>query len=276
MSLFDNQTVSIPADQIVVGLNIKNIRTVFPHEGMEQLADSIRRDGLMQPLVIMESEDENGDPVNELIAGERRLRAIKMIRAQDPDFMDSGVPCIMFEGNIHEAKYMNAVENVERENIDDVDLSAWVYGRVAEGVTQTEVGERLHRSTSWVNFRIVFHERAADDVKAAVREGLISFSAAYQLAKNLSQAEQIKWIEKARKLGEKITVDSASSGDEGSEFWASKKPSKKARNKMLVRADALAETGNDIGRGMAIVLRWVDGHLDSEEMEEMVSFEENK
>lgn len=273
MSLFDNQTVSIPADQIVVGLNIKNIRTVFPHEGMEQLADSIRRDGLMQPLVIMESEDENGDPVNELIAGERRLRAIKMIRAQDPDFMDSGVPCIMFEGNIHEAKYMNAVENVERENIDDVDLSAWVYGRVAEGVTQTEVGERLHRSTSWVNFRIVFHERAADDVKAAVREGLISFSAAYQLAKNLSQAEQIKWIEKARKLNEKISVESAANAGDPDK---SKKPSAAARKKMLKRADDLEANGSLLGRGVSLALRWVDGYLEDEEMSEMIAFEEEK
>jgi ParB/RepB/Spo0J family partition protein len=277
MSMFDTEITMVPSANIKVNINIKNIRTRFPHDGIQQLAESILRDGLMQPIVTMPAEDSDGNEIIELVAGERRLRAIRLLQDRDPDFMSEGVPCVMFEGRLHEAKYLNALENVERENIDDVDLSAWVYTRVTfEGVTQTELAERMHRSASWVNFRMVFHEKATEAVKDAVRNGVISFTAAYHLAKNMSQEDQIKWIEKARKLGEKITVDNASSGDGDTEFGASKKPSKKARNKMLVRADALAENGNDIGRGMAIVLRWVDGNLDAEEMEEMISFEENK
>jgi ParB family chromosome partitioning protein len=273
MSLFDTQTAMIMPEDIVVGRSIKNIRTVFQDEAIQQLAESIRRDGLMQPLVVMEGEDDDGESITELIAGERRLRAILMVRAQDPDFMKSGVPCITYEGTLHEAKYINAVENVERENIDDVDLSTWIAGRIGEGVSQTELGERLHRSPSWVNFRMVFHAQAADAVKQAVRDGLISFSAAYHLAKNLNQEEQIKWINKARKLNEKISVEAAAAAGDPDKVV---RPNKKARARMLKRADDLADNGNDIGRGMSLALRWVEGYLEDEEMQDMVGFEETK
>lgn len=273
MSLFDTQTTEIPADEIVVGKNIANIRTVFDKEALDQLAESIYRDGLMQPLVVMAAEDDDGNEINELIAGERRLRAIRQIQSNEPDFLEDGVPCIMFEGTLHEAKYINAIENVERENIDDVDLSAWIYGRVQEGVTQSDLAARLHRSVSWVNFRMVFHEKAADAVKDAVREGILSFSAAYQLAKNLSQEDQIDWLKKQRRLNDKITVEQATNAGDPDKV---KKPSKKARIKMIERADNLADSGNDVGRGISIGLRWAEGLLEDEEMQEMVDFEEQK
>ena len=89
MSNFDTTTVEIPIDDIVLGNKIKNIRTIFDRARIEELADGIQRDGLMVPLIIMENEDDEGEPVIELIAGERRLRAIKTIRNREPDFMDA-------------------------------------------------------------------------------------------------------------------------------------------------------------------------------------------
>jgi ParB family chromosome partitioning protein len=260
MSMFDTQTVEIPVDEIRTGANIKNIRTDFPTEGIEQLAESILRDGLMQPLVVMPSEFE-GVQITELIAGERRLRAIRLLQGRDPSFMASGIPCMMFEGSLHEAKYLNAIENVERENIDDVDLSAWIHMRVnVEGVGQTELAEKLHRSPSWVNFRIVFHEKAVDMLKQAVRDQLISFTAAYHLAKNHSQEDQIAWVKKAIALGGKISVEDAVSKKKADDTEAGvKAPSKKARAKMLERAQKVADdSGSELARGMSLALRWVD------------------
>lgn len=279
-SMLDTQITEIPSNEIKANVHIKNIRTVFNHDSIQQLADSILKDGLMQPIVVMPAEDEDNKPIFELVAGERRLRAIRSIQERDADFMKAGVPCVLFEGSLHDAKYLNATENVERENLDDVDLSAWIYQRVTfEGVSQTELAEKLHRSPSWVNFRIVFHEKATDVVKAAVREEFVSFTAAYHMAKNMSQEEQIKWIEKARKLEQKIKVENAiSSDDDGGASFPSgnKKPSKKKMLKMLARADALAESGNDIGRGMAICIRWLLGETSSEDMDDIVKFEESK
>jgi hypothetical protein len=45
---------------------------------------------------------------------------------------------------------------------------------------------------------------------------------------------------------------------------------------MIERADHLADSGNDVGRGISIGLRWAEGLLEDEEMQEMVDFEEQK
>ena len=273
MSMFDTETIEVPVDEIVVGANIMNIRTYFRSEQLESLAESIEKVGLMTPLTIMHAEDADGNPIKELIAGERRLRAIKMIQNRDPDFMEDGVPCIQFEGLLKQAKFVNAIENIDRENVDDVDLSKWIWDRVQDGESQTELADMLHRSVSWVSFRMVFHEKAADAVKEALRNGEISFTAAYQLSKNLDQAGQIKWIEKARKLGEKISVEQATNAGNPDKV---KKPSKGARAKMIQRADHLTDIGNEIGKGISMGLRWAEGLLEDEEMQEMVEFEEQK
>lgn len=275
MSLFSTDTIAIAADDIVVGNNIKNIRTFFNTDHMNELRESIQLEGLMQPLVVMPIEDENGNEVFELVAGERRLRAIKMIREDDPDFFKEGVPCVTFEGTLDSAKYINAIENVERENIDDIDLAAWIYQRCEiEGVSQTDLAQRMHKSAAWVNFRVTFHTKATDVLKEAVRTGLVSFSAAYHLAKNMSQEEQIDWINKAKKLNEKISVEQAENS--GSSTPRVKRPGKGSRERMLKRTDDLADKGNELGRGMALMLRWVDGLLPDEEVQEMVAFEEQK
>jgi ParB/RepB/Spo0J family partition protein len=278
--MFDTQITEILSAEIKANVHIKNIRTVFHHDGIQQLAESIQRDGLMQPIVVMPAEDDEGNNITELVAGERRLRAIRLIQERDPDFMSGGVPCVYFEGSLHDAKYLNAVENVERENIDDVDLAAWVYRRVTfENVSQTELAEKIHRSASWVNFRIVFHEKATDAVKAAVRDGTLSFTAAYHMAKNMSQEEQIKWIEKARKLGEKIKVENVTAGDDGdgeSFPTGNKKPGKKKLLKMLARADKLADSGNELARGMSFSIRWFLGDFPTEDMEDLMLSEESK
>jgi ParB/RepB/Spo0J family partition protein len=274
VSNFDTTTVEIPIDDIVLGNKIKNIRTIFDRARIEELADGIQRDGLMVPLIIMENEDDEGETVIELIAGERRLRAIKTIRNREPDFMDSGIPCIQFEGKVHDAQFVNASENIDRENLDEVDISQWLHSRVQDGVTQSELADRLHRSAQWVSFRVTFHERACDEVKQALREGLISFTAAYELSKNLSAEDQAKWIEKARRLNEKISLESARNAGSKDK---SPCPGKRDRSKMLSKAEQVSDqAGSDVARGMAISLRWVDGLISDDEIEEVLTFEGSK
>ena len=275
MSNFDTEIVEIPIDEITVGATITNIRTSFDNATIRELADAIYRDGLMSPLIVMPSEDNAGNAITELVAGERRLRAIRHIQhSMDKDFMSSGVPCIQFEGTIHDAVFINASENIEREQIDEVDTSAWLWQRVDEGVTQTELAERLHKKLQWVNFRILFHQRACAEVKQALREGLISFTAAYELSKNLESEDQKKFVQRARRLNEKISLAEAQNSNKPER---TKKPSKKAREKMMYRADTLTDDrNNDIGRGIALAIRWVDGLISNDDMEAAVSFEEQK
>jgi ParB-like chromosome segregation protein Spo0J len=237
------------------------------------LADSIYKEGLMNPLIVMDSINDSGGDIIELVAGERRLRAIKHIRNTiETDFMDA-VPCIQFEGGYHDAVFVQAAENIDREAVDDVDISAWIHQRCEDGVNQGEIASRIHKSLQYVSFRYNFYERAAAEVKEALRESLISFSAAYELTKNLSSDDQIKWINKARDLNKKISLADARVANTNK----TTKPSKAQRDTLLARATrACEDRGSETARGMMLSLSWVDGLLDTEEMEHVIDKEEGK
>ena len=80
MSMFDTEIIEVDVDDIKVGVNISNIRTWFDRQSIEELAESIKRDGLMVPIVVMPTEDADGNSIQELVAGERRFRAIQLLQ----------------------------------------------------------------------------------------------------------------------------------------------------------------------------------------------------
>ena len=100
---YDTAVVDVPFDEIQIGNAVPNIRTVFDREKIEELAAVIHRDGLMVPLLVVDTEHAPGRVSTELVAGERRYRAIKHLRKTEPDFMDT-VPCVTFEGTLEEAR----------------------------------------------------------------------------------------------------------------------------------------------------------------------------
>ena len=271
----DTTTIEIPIEDIHTKVNVDNIRTHFDSRRIEELADSIYENGLLQPILVMQSEDDDGSDIVELIAGERRLRAIQYIRATiDEDFMDTGVPCVSWVGAIEDAEYANAIENIEREEVDEVDTSAWIVRQLDKGVTQDHLAKKVHKSPQWISFRKVFHERACDELKDALREGLIHFSAAYELAKRKDHDEQRKMIENFRKLGKKISLEDAQNVNQPDK---SSKPSKKARQKMEAVAQKVAEDqGSETARGVSFGLRYCDGLLTEAEMLEILEMEKQK
>jgi len=265
MHNYDPTILEVPLDAIQVGISFRNIRRTFDDVSVKNLAENIHQHGLMNPLVVMQSEDETGRSFIELVAGERRLRALRYITHNlDEEFMAAGIPCVQYVGTIVDAKYANASENIDREDVDDVDVAAWLWDRVQEGISQTELAERLHRSPQWVNFRVTFHERACDELKTAVKEKILGFSAAYELAKNLTQEEQKKRILKARKFNEKITLEEAQrAGDEEK----SPRPAKKAIDKMLAKSE---KEHTLFHNGVSYALRWVLGATSEEELTQMM------
>jgi ParB family chromosome partitioning protein len=268
LSNVENQIAEVPVDEIRTGI-LKNIRTHFDPEGIQQLADSIYNDGLLNPLTIAQTEDKDGNQVLALVAGERRLRAIQWIRSNlDDTFMEDGVPCFNWTGTFADACYANATENIEREAVDEVDTSLWLFEQHQAGNAQTKLAKRLHKPLQWVNFRILFHERSCQELKDLLRNGLITFTAAYELSKNLDEDEQKKRVKRAIKFNEKITVEQAKNAADPNKTT---RPSKKMREVYLARLEKLAsENDAPLARGAANSLRWVDGLLSNEEMEEFL------
>jgi len=273
----NGQLSFIDIDQIRVGVNIDNIRTVFDEGRIKELAESIYEDGLINALVVMDTEDPvTGEEVIELVCGARRLRAIQYIQKHmDADYSDGEVKCSQFEGGIPEAELLNGMENIERAEVDDIDIAAWLYKMVEDsGHTQADLARKTHKSPTWISNRITFHRSACDELKAAVREGIINFTAAYQLASKLSHEEQEKRVRRARKHNEKITLEEAERAGNDNR---TKRPSKKERTRLQLLAEAKA-TENPIkyrnAHGVAMGLRFVEGLLTAEELEEIINWDE--
>ncbi|MEP6755138.1 MAG: ParB/RepB/Spo0J family partition protein [Chthonomonadales bacterium] len=124
----------IPVDNIIP--NQYQPRTHFDEEKIEELTQSIRLHGILQPLLVRPTEGER----YELIAGERRWRA--SIRAG----MKS-VPAIVRPAGPQETLEVAIIENVQREEINAVD-AAIAYSRLTQefNLTQEEIARRVGKS----------------------------------------------------------------------------------------------------------------------------------
>lgn len=119
-------------------------RKIFDEESLKELAASIREFGVIQPIVVtkIETETENGTQVEyQLIAGERRLKASKMIGLER-------IPAII-KRLVHKSHHMELaiVENLQRQNLDPVE-TARAYARLSDefGHTQREIAAKLGKS----------------------------------------------------------------------------------------------------------------------------------
>ena len=280
----DQETVLIHIDDIVVGRNIENIRTYFPEDSIKELANSIYEDGQLTPVIVWETTDPDDpdDEITELVAGARRRLAIQYILNNIDDEwtadLNGGPPGMVkatqYGGDLTGAEDLNAIENLEREDVDVIDQSAWLFRQTdGRGRPQAELAKRLHKSTAWVSQRINFHRRASDNLKLAVREGLLSFTTAHELSKNLTHEEQDDRIAKAKKFGEKlITFEEAESTKDPNK---TPRPTKKRIGDMLAKAQEFSKNGEKFGHAYGVYagLRWVLGTLADDEVEEIIKWD---
>jgi ParB/RepB/Spo0J family partition protein len=275
MYQIEHQTINLPIEQIKVGRNVKNIRTQYDEESLKEFAEGIYADGLLNPLVVMSVTDpEDGADIIELVCGSRRLRAIQWIRANlDPDWGDGEVRCTQYGGTLEDAKILNGVENIERADVDPVDECEWIFRMVEEeGHSQEFLAKKMHRSGQWISLRLTIHRKGSDELKKALREKLISISAAYELAKNLSKEDQDKRVKQARAGAEKL-IKLEDAKVEGNPDKVSK-PSKKRLMNML--ADAEKASTNPKKRnahGVAMGIRYILGLCSEDEAKTAIQYE---
>ena len=115
-------------------------RKTFTHESLEQLADSIGQFGVLQPIIVRESQLLAG--TYEIIAGERRWRAAKMAGLSE-------IPAVILEGDDLKAAQVAVIENVQRENLNAVE-EAMAYDVLIDryGLTQEQVAKQVGKSRS--------------------------------------------------------------------------------------------------------------------------------
>lgn len=132
-------------------------RTIF--EGIETLADSIREKGLLQPVTVIKLTDDEYI----LIAGERRLRACKLIQANDPSF--SQIDAIVHEDDISdkEKELLAALENLQRSDMTIID-TANMYSNISKYASYSEMSKALGDSKTAIS-RYIKISSLPDEIK---------------------------------------------------------------------------------------------------------------
>ena len=137
-------------------------RKEFAAEALQELADSIREQGIVQPLIVRER-----DGFFELIAGERRWRAAQLLNLPE-------VPVITREADDRAVLELALIENLQRENLNALE-EALGYAQLAEQfqLTQEEIATKVGKSRAAVaNATRLLKLPAA--VQSLLRDGRIS------------------------------------------------------------------------------------------------------
>ncbi len=123
-------------------------RKYFDNGETLRLADSIRLHGILQPLCVRKpvsaGDLQDFDGVYELISGERRLRAAKLLGLSE-------VPCIIIEADSLRSAELAIIENLQREDLNIFEEAAAIAALInLYGLTQEEVAAKLSASQSYV------------------------------------------------------------------------------------------------------------------------------
>jgi ParB family chromosome partitioning protein len=137
-------------------------RTHLAEQGLDELAQSIRRHGVIQPLVVR-PKDEGF----EVVAGERRWRAAQLAGLET-------VPCVVRQTTDEESVVFALVENLQREDINAVDAAEGYRRLLTEfHMTQSELAEQVGRSRSAIANTLRLLDLPAE-VRDSIRTGEIT------------------------------------------------------------------------------------------------------
>ena len=164
-------------------------RATFDEESIAELAQSIQQ-GLLQPLLVRKVDDGY-----ELVAGERRLRAVTSLGMEK-------VACIVQQDIEDESSAMMAlIENLQREDLHYLE-EAQCYQKLLEtyGLTQEELANRLGKSQSSIANKLRLL-KLSDEVKAAMTEKRLSERHARALLKLTDDKQRLDAVEKIAEKG---------------------------------------------------------------------------
>ena len=183
-------------EQKVLHIRIEDIRPnphqpriVFQSDELRALSDSIRQNGILQPLTVRQCGD-----FYELIAGERRLRAAKIAGLRS-------VPCIVMEINDRNSAILALVENIQRQDLNYFEEAAALEKLITYyGMTQEDAAVQLGRAQSTVANKLRLL-RLTEKERNYILENQLTERHARALLKLASPEERMDVLQKITKLG---------------------------------------------------------------------------
>ena len=176
-------SVTLPISQVEPGLNQPRKR--FEPEALEDLAQSIRQHGIIQPLTVRRLSSG----YYQIIAGERRWRAAKLAGLVE-------VPALIIEADDRKVMELGLIENLQREDLNPAEEARGYQTLMDEyGLTQEQVAERMGKSRPAITNTLRLLS-LTDEVLTMVEEGLLSAGHARALLSLPSPALQLETAQK--------------------------------------------------------------------------------
>lgn len=178
----DEHIVELPVH--VIKTNDFQPRSEFNEEQLLELANSIREYGVIQPLVVT----KDGDAYS-LIAGERRLRASKLIGLEK-------VPVVIREAQDQERLAVALIENVQRVDLNPIELG-YAYKRLIDefSMSHDDIGRHVGKSRPVISNTIRLLNLPAM-IQDALREGKIQMGTARAILGITDPGEQLEFFYK--------------------------------------------------------------------------------
>ena len=165
-------------------------RQTFDEETIAQLAESIRDQGVLQPLLVVPTDGGR----YRIIAGERRFRAGRQAGLET-------LPCIVKDIDVVRQMEIALIENLQREDLNPLEAAKGIQALMKQcGYTQEKVSVRLGKSRPAVA-NLLRMLTLPDEVTEMVRDGLLTAGHARVLAGLSSREEQIRLARQAAEEG---------------------------------------------------------------------------
>lgn len=169
--------------------NANQPRKTFDEGKLEELADSIREHGLIQPLVVRKST--NG---YEIVAGERRWRAARKIGIKE-------IPAIVRELSDEENMLLAIIENMQREDLDPIEEAEGISQMIETyGLSQEQVSKSLGKSRPYITNQLRLL-KLPEEIRKMVSDGRLSSGHVRALITIDDEEKQIKLAVQAVEQG---------------------------------------------------------------------------
>lgn len=164
-------------------------RTEFDEEALDELADSIRQLGIIQPITVRKADNEKYI----IISGERRWRAAQRANLET-------LPAYVREVDDENLHAMALVENIQRQDLNAIEIALGMQRLLDEcNLTQDALSEKVGKKRSSVaNYLRLL--KLPNEVQLALKEGLISMGHAKAIA-GAPDEEQVRLLKKCIKKG---------------------------------------------------------------------------
>lgn len=194
--------------------NVNQPRKIFNDEKIEELAESIKEHGVIQPIVVRTSGE-----FYEIVAGERRWRAARKAGLEE-------IPCVVRELTDEENMLFAIIENMQREDLNPVEEAEGLEKMISTyGLTQEEVSKSVGKSRPYITNSLRLLKLPAK-IREMMSEGLITAGHGRALININDENKQIKIAEMIVKEG--LSVRQIEELAKAKKAETEKKPKRKA------------------------------------------------